>query len=228
MNPDWRKDYVRYRSFFLSMMSKYQERADIKAYLEILLSLGTVAIFTLFALRPTILTIAQLLKDIESKRQTLAIMDTKITNLAQAQSLYEQERSKIVLLESAIPKTSEPDIFSRQVEGLVGAHDINITSFTLEGGTILGSTIPKSTGTPAKDTLPEGAAETGFTLTGTTPIENYQKISSFLTDFEKLRRPVVINEIRITRGQEKDSQEIVLYLKGQLPYLSSQRNIGIN
>jgi hypothetical protein len=39
MNPGWRGNYFRYKSYFLNVMGQYRERADIKAYIEILLSL---------------------------------------------------------------------------------------------------------------------------------------------------------------------------------------------
>ena len=81
MNQSWRREYLRYKSYFLNVMGRYKERADVKVYLEILLSLATISVFAIFALRPTILTIAGLLKEIETKKETLAKMDEKISNL---------------------------------------------------------------------------------------------------------------------------------------------------
>src|SRR3972149_11044320 len=100
MNPGWRNNYLRYKSYFLNVVGSYRERADIRVYLEILLSLVTVSIFSIFALRPTLLTIAHLTREIQSKQQTLKTMEDKIGNLGQAQSLYDRERAKIALLES--------------------------------------------------------------------------------------------------------------------------------
>ena len=96
MRPtDWKKNYVRYRSYFLDIAGRYKERTDIRVYLEILLSLTTISIFSIFALRPTLLTIGGLIKDIEAKKATLVKMDEKMKNLSQAQNLYDQEREKI-------------------------------------------------------------------------------------------------------------------------------------
>lgn len=230
MNSDWRKDYIRYKSFFLHTMSQYRGRADLKAYLEILLSLVTISVFMVFALRPTILTIAQLLKDIEAKREVLAVMDAKVTNLSRAQSLYEQERNKIVLLENAVPKTSEPDVFARQIEGLVGAHAIDITSFTVNKSLILSKSPNTESGSANKDPLPEESLGAEFSVTGTVPITEYSSLSDFLTDFEKLRRPAYIDQVRISRisrGKEKDSKDIVLFIQGKLPYLLYSKNTEV-
>ena len=35
----WRKDYLRYRSYFLNIVSVYKQRRDLKAFLELILTL---------------------------------------------------------------------------------------------------------------------------------------------------------------------------------------------
>ncbi len=225
MNPNWRRDYARYRALFTTMMAQYKDRGDIKAYMEVLLSLITVSVFTLFALRPTLLTIAQLLKSIESKKQTIATMDKKIENIAQAQSVFNQERPKITVLESALPSGLEPDVFARQVEGLVGAHSITLVSMTLDKGTILGGRVPEkeSENISKEPALPDKVVGSTFTLTLNSPSSQYKNLSEFLKDFENLRRFTIIDEIRFTKGQQKDSEKIILFIRGKLPYLLSAR-----
>ena len=107
MYPGWRNNYLRYKTYFLNVLGRYRERADVRVYLEILLSLTAISIFSVFALRPTLLTIAELIKEIESKKLTLTQMEEKINNLSQAQTLFDRERGKIVLLDTS--KTSIPN-----------------------------------------------------------------------------------------------------------------------
>ena len=101
----WRKDYLRYRSYFLNIVGVYKQRKDLRMFLELLLTLVTVSFFAAFALRPTLLTIIELLKEIDTKEETLTKMSTKIQNLQQAQTLFLQEQSRISLLETTIPDT---------------------------------------------------------------------------------------------------------------------------
>ncbi len=224
MNSDWRKDYNRYRSYFSHVISQYKERSDLKAYLEMFLSLITISIFTIFALRPTLLTIAQLVKDIETKKETIVRMDKKIASLAQAQSQYESERAKIAVLESAVPKSGQPDIFARQIEGLVGSHQLSTVSFTVGKSTVFDTTT-NSEALPlpeqSSSSLPEGAEGTGFTLTTEIDLTNFLTLSEFLNDFEKLRMPFVLHEIRVTTGQALDTQgqKLLLFIRGETPYL---------
>jgi hypothetical protein len=57
----WRQGYSRYRAYFLNIYNLYKQRPDLRMFLEILLSLGAIAIFAAFAVRPTALTIVQLM-----------------------------------------------------------------------------------------------------------------------------------------------------------------------
>lgn len=223
MNGDWRKDYIHYRSVFQGLIANYQKRADLKAYLEVMLSLITISVFTLFALRPTIITIAQLIKDIDAKKATLVQIDKKISDLAQARSLYEAERSKITLLESAIPKAVQPDVFARQVEGLVGSRGVEMRSFAQNEGVIVGSmpAVPDGQQTQSSNQviLPEGALGSNFIITTSVTVDNYQAASLFLTDLEKIRMPAYFEEVRISNGKELENQKLIIFVRGQLPYL---------
>jgi hypothetical protein len=223
MNSDWRKDYIRYKSYFSHVVSQYKSRADLKAYLEMFLSLVTISVFTIFALRPTLLTIAQLVKDIETKKETVTRMDKKIATLSQARSQFDQEQVKIAVLESAIPKSGQPDIFSRQVEGLVGSHQLATISFTVGKSTIL-QTGPKAEAPPETTPLPEGAEGMSFTLNTEADLADFSKLSAFLADFEKLRMPLVLEEIQITSGQALDAQgaKLLLFIRGEAPYILYQ------
>lgn len=217
MNSDWRKDYIRYKSLFVGLVSHYKQRADLKAYLEMMLSLVTISVFTIFALRPTIITIAQLLKDIDAKKAVLAQIDTKIENLARAQSVYESERSKIAVLETSIPKIAQPDVFARQIEGLIGTHQVEVVSFNQTRSVLLGNTpLPATT---KEVPLPPETSSTSFTLSVSADVDNYQLVTGLLSDFEKLRIPSVLQEVRISKGKDKDEQKMILFMQGEIPYL---------
>ena len=99
----WRGQYLRYRDFFLNIWSVYRRRKDVMAFLEILFSLSTISIFSLLALRPTLLTIAQLVKDNQAKEASIAKMDDKIKNLGIAQGILSRDAANINLVESAVP-----------------------------------------------------------------------------------------------------------------------------
>jgi len=86
---NWREDYNRYQRLFWKNYNLFKEREDIRNYVELVLSLISIIIFAVFALRPTILTIIELNKEIKTKEETVKQMDTKIKNLQKAQKPYQ-------------------------------------------------------------------------------------------------------------------------------------------
>ncbi|OGM68579.1 hypothetical protein A2962_00740 [Candidatus Woesebacteria bacterium RIFCSPLOWO2_01_FULL_39_61] len=227
MNQSWRREYLRYKSYFLNVMGRYKERADVKVYLEILLSLATISVFAIFALRPTILTIAGLLKEIETKKETLAKMDEKISNLGRAQVLFDQEQQNVILLNSSIPPNPIPDVFARQIEGLSIRYSVPISKISLDKATILGlrATAPK---TDAKnmEPFPEGTNELPFSITFTVNIEEYQSLTNLISDLEKLRRPAKIDKLVMNTSREGENVLLSLAIEGRLPYYqNSQKEV---
>jgi hypothetical protein len=222
MIPSWRRSYIRYRTYFLNVIGRYRQRADIKAYLEILLSLATISIFALLALKPTLLTIAELMKEIESKKATLTTMNQKIQNISKAQTLYDQERPKIELLRVAIPKDPELDVFVRQVEGLLGKHQVALSTFSLGKTMILGEEVPKSTEPEETAPLPNNANELSFSLNTTVDITQYSYLLAFLADLEKLRKPVKIDSVNLASAETKEEKTMVLVVSGRVPFLKDK------
>lgn len=215
MGPAWRSNYVRYRRFFLTFFARYQDRADLRMFLEILLSLATISLFSLLALRPTLVTIAQLIKEIESKKQTVAVMEAKIKNLTTAQTLYDSEINKIRLLETSIPKNPSPDKFIRQVEGLSSRHSVGVLSISIAETTLVGR--DKSEQEQSVDgTVLGSEGEVTFTARTTA---DYQELYNFLTEFDKMRRPINIDSLSLTLSRTDQGILLVLSLNGTIPYM---------
>lgn len=226
MNPSWRKSYARHRLYFLDVLGRYKERAELRAYLEILLSLATISIFAVFAFRPTLLTIAGLIKDVETKQETLATMDKKIQDLSQAQNLYDQERRKILFLETAIPQSPNVDVFARQIEGLSGKHGVDISRLFVNKAMILGTRKDGSSDEKTKGSFPDGAGEVSFSVGASVSDDQYPLLAGFLSDLEILRRPIKIETLGFTLSTSKAGEQgmLIFVLKGKFPYFLGSDN----
>lgn len=216
MAPAWRNSYLRYKTYFLNISSQYSKREDVKAFIELLLSLATVSIFAVFALRPTLITIAQLFKEIEAKKAIVVQLDEKIKNLSLAQENYEAQKESVALLEIAIPANPNPDSFIKQLEGVVGRNAVEILSINLGQATLLGTPKKVSDLVTQNEPLPEGASGLSFTINASSA---YPTIASFLTDLEALRRPVKIGTVSINSSITELGRELILVVAGQTPYL---------
>ena len=211
----WRSNYLRYKTYFLNVVGHYQKRDDLKMFMEFMLSLATIAIFGIFAIRPTLLTIAELLKEIEGKKQTVSIMNEKIENLNQAQALYEEVKPDIDLLKIAIPKKGEPENLVRQFEGVVSQNPVSILSLSLGQVNILGESAP--IGVITTNELPEGAEGLAFTISSSS---DYPLLSSFVKSLEGLRRPYKLDALYINTALTLEGgKQLILVINAHSPYL---------
>jgi Tfp pilus assembly protein PilO len=216
MAPAWRNSYLRYKTYFLNISSQYSKREDVKMFLELLLSLATVSLFAVFAIRPTLITIAELFKEIQGKKTTVVQLDEKIKNLATAQTVYETKKDTISLLETAIPKEPKPDSFIRQVEGVIGQNTLKVLAINVEGATLLGTPKGEANVPEGSTLLPEGSNGLTFTLNVSS---SYPTLSSFLADLERLRRPVKIDSLGFNLTTSEAGRELNLVVSGRTPYL---------
>ncbi len=210
----WRKDYLRYKTHFLDIYNVYKQRKDLKMFLELLLTLVAVSFFAAFALKPTILTIIDLVREINKKEETVVKLDTKIQNLQQAQFLFTQESTRIKLLETAIPEKPGPDRFVRQIEGVTGGHPVNLLGVSINEMTLLGEEkIKKRTG--KVEELPGNAGGVSFS---TSIKGDYQNIIGFFSDLENMRRPIKTDSISLLSSTGEDGS-LILAISGRTPYL---------
>jgi len=173
-------------------------------FLEILLSLATISFFGIFAIRPTLLTISQLVVDIKSKKETIATMDTKIKNLESAQQILLEETSRLPLLNTSVFDMPRPEVAARQFEGLANKNAVKI----------LGLSFEKTTLKP----LPENSEAINLSVSAT---GSYQGLYSFLKDIENLRIPVQIDTVQIGASKGENETFLTLVISGRIPYLGN-------
>jgi hypothetical protein len=212
----WRKEYGRYREFFLNIVRLYKRNQDLRMFLEVLLSLVTISFFTFFALRPTLITITVLYKDIQTKEALVAQLDTKIQNIAAAQAIFTAEAQRIPLTNNSVPDLASPETFVRQIEGLAITNSVNLLGVSVGQVTLVGA--EKKTPTSATDIipLPEGAKSLTFSISVN---GDYPQLSRFLSELENLRRPIKIDNSGLSSAQTEEGSQLVLLVSGRAPYL---------
>ncbi len=215
----WRKEYLRYKEFFLNVLALYQKKREIRMFLEILLSSLTVVFFGLFALRPTLLTIAELYKQVRSKEETVQKLDQKISSLALLQTIFASQGQKISLVNQVAPLPPSPETFVRQLEGVANKNNTKIL------GISVGEVVLKGAATVKRESLelyplPEGAKGLSFSLSANS---DYLSLVGFLNDLEKLRRPIKIDNLAFNSSLVGEKKVLVLVLSGRVPYLGSEK-----
>ena len=224
MAATWKKNYSKYRSFVVSNLSHYKQRSDLKAYLELFLSLATIVIFSTFALRPTLLTIAKLIKEIEVGKTTIETMSTKISNLRKVQNLYSQEKENIDILNSALPENPKPNVFVRHVEGISEKASVTTSSMSL-GEIGLLSPAGKKKSINNSGVFPEGVKSFNFNISLSS---GYTQLFDFLTLLENIRRPVSIASVVLQPTKKEVAGSVNININGSVPFVPDGNLINLD
>lgn len=186
-------------------------------FLEIILTFSTITLLSIFALKPTLLTIASLVKEIDSKEELVLTMDKKINDLETAQEVMFQNAIKIAELNSALPSTPAVDTLSGQVEGLSASTTLPIDSFGVDETSLKGNSDPKTR--EKDDVLPEGSDSLNVSLRTSGTFEN---LISFLEKIEQMRRPIIAESVNMAQSQSTEAgANLVLIISGKVPFVSN-------
>ena len=194
MAVGWKKDYLRYKDFFLNVLRLYKSKPNFKIYLELILSLSAMVIFSIFAIRPTIITIIGLNKEIRGKEETVVKLKQKIKNLQTASMTLQAEANRLPLIIQAVPNLASPEVFVKQIENIASQNGVIIL---------------KLSASEEINELPFSISVTG----------HYASLSSFLKSVENLRRPVKFDSFAIISSVADLEKVLTLTITGKLPYL---------
>lgn len=209
----WQTEYRQYRRYFVNVKALYKKK-EVIVYTGLTLTLLAIAFFGVFALKPTLTTIATLLKEIETQKTTSQKLQTKINALSQAQVNYSLASNNIKLVDEALPNEPNLSQIIFQIEILTQKEGVAIRSLSFEPVALLGEL-------PQKTKEKKGALESqeiGFSL-GLTG--NYENLKSFITSLENLRRSVKVETFTFTGRKTEEGEPVIsLSLSGKIYYLT--------
>lgn len=221
---NYREEYSRYNRYYTQLKLIYEQKPEVRASLELLLTLLTVSFFIVFAIRPTANTIASLLSNINSQNDVKTQLDGKIKALSQARQNWTQEQNRIGLIDEAIPTGSAPELYLRQIEGLTATHNTALVSYAVEQTTLYGQK-PKivqelESENPNKDASGLARTRIAFTISG-----QFNDLASLMNDMANLRKVIQIDTLTIAPKDTSSSRsnELLLKVTGYTPYFDTNK-----
>lgn len=197
-------NFHRYQRYFVNIGRLYKIK-KVRVYTEIVLSLLAISFFLAFAIKPTLITIAELVKTINDQKMITDQLQNKINALALAQSEYNLVSSDLYLVDEALPKNS-------QISGLA----IQIEALAQQAGIVLGSV--RFDPIPLKENRSPKKTEIAFNLTAS---GDFQNLKSFLRLLNSLRRVIQVETFSFKiKGAE--SEALLLGLGGKAYYLGGE------
>ena len=215
MKQGWRGQYYRYRGYFLDILNLYKKRSDLRAFVEVILSLSTITIFLVFALKPTALTIISLVKEIKGKQIMISGLNQKISDLSKAQTLFAQNQDSIPNIDIAVETKPEPDTVSKQIIGLSAKNSVNILGLSIGQVTLIGKPVLVNAVSGSKP-LPGNAQEMSVSIN----IQgDYLNMLSFISDLENLRIASKIDLVGFNSSELNGVKVINLLVSARVPFL---------
>ncbi|MDP3998441.1 MAG: type 4a pilus biogenesis protein PilO [bacterium] len=211
MNLNTRLSNRRYFRYFVDLRTLYKKK-EIVVYTSLILSLFTITFFGLFALRPTLVTVAGLIKETQEKGAINKKLQSKIDNLTQAQQNYSKLGASVEILNQAFPKEPELSSLIYQIEILAQKTNIQLLSlnFTPVDLVAADSQEKKSKKTDS------GFNEVNFDLTAK---GDFASLKNFLLSLDTLRRIVLVDSFTINQSKMDDRQGMGLSINGKAFYL---------
>lgn len=214
---NYREQYARYKRYFASLADVYGKKPVVRTSVELLLTLLTISFFAVFAIRPTVLTIAQLFVDVKQQQQIKKQLQEKVQNIKTAQDLAFREAKSLSLLDQALPRGPKPDQLLRQIEGLATSHGVVLESLSIGKLALLGSTDPAKV--PGGEKF--SSFEVSFLVLG-----SYNDTHAFLRELEEIRRIVNITSISYRPSVEENEAGIIILAAGaQVPYYPDKKEV---
>jgi len=200
---DYRTEYHRYRKYYVNLRQFYQKPVA-KVSFFVLLSFVTVIFFSVFAIRPTVTTIGELVREIEDKQTIYEQLQQKRQALANLQGVMQTNRADVELVNAVLPNTANLGRLMQEIEYLSQKQRVQLLAVSF---------VP--TKTKGEKGKTENVTETGFSLTVG---GSFVDLSAFMKALEQLDRILIVEKADLQSGatsQRLRGVEAVVNISGQ-------------
>lgn len=175
-----------------STIIRFYNQPVAKVSLELFLSIGAVIFFAIFAIRPTILTMSDLIKEIEDKRKLDTQLAQKVASLSSVQTEYLNLQSRLGVLDVAIPSTPNLEEVLKILEKVASDQKLVISSIQV-------NEIPnqEDAEVPFEQKVRQNLT-ININVTG-----DYQTIRNFVEQLRNSQRAFIVEKISFTVSEER-------------------------
>jgi Tfp pilus assembly protein PilO len=178
------------------------QKPEIRVSVEIILSVFASLFLIMTAIRPTLVTVAELKKKIEDQSLVEKKLDTKIKSLIQARKQLDEYGDNLPLFEKAVPEGYTYGNLGKEIEILAVEEGVGIESLVFS-----------AVAAPDDEKKDSGLKDftVRFSVTG-----SEFAIMGFLEKVENLDRVLLVSMVEITKVKERDVIEERLRTSGEI------------
>lgn len=113
-------------------LNQFYQKPIAKVSLELFLSIGLILFLSIFAIKPTLVTMSDLIKEIEDKQELNEDLTNKVAALNSAQAIYNANSERLYVLDQAVP--SQPEVIRnlKILEKLATESKVVITGVSMQ------------------------------------------------------------------------------------------------
>ncbi|NCN83215.1 MAG: type 4a pilus biogenesis protein PilO [Candidatus Pacebacteria bacterium] len=186
-------------------LTSFYNNPVARVSLEVFLSLGLVIFLGLFAVQPTLITMSNLIQEIEEKRELSQQLTQKVAALSTAQSELAALQPQLALLEEAVPSEANVVKILKIIEKLATENKVIITTASLPQ-------VPEpSASSSAEQTQQDLAVQ--VVVTG-----DYPAIRQFAESISASRRILHIESINFVLNDKRGTKSLSASLQLSAPY----------
>lgn len=198
------------------------QKPEIKASTEVILSVFASLFLVLMAIRPTLVTVAELKKKIEDQTLVETKLDTKIKKLIQARRQLDENEDLLPLLERTVPEGYTYANLAKKIEIVAVETGVEIESLVFSSVVVSSddeSTDKKDSGqgrmTKNREWVNGKSTVKEFTVHFSVVADELYVVD-FLKKIENLDRVLTISTIDITKVREREGLVGKLRASGEI------------
>jgi len=195
-------------------LSRYYRKSSTKMSLSVVLSVIIVAFFLLVAIRPTLIIITKLNREVKESEKTLIQLQAKAEALDQASHVWETIQLALPYVKTSIPTMGvEYNKLSKSIEVIAVESGVSITGLTIGKTLLFSQTLDVFTGKN------QDVVTTPFTIR---VVGGFPQTLKFLESTLSMDRLIEVTSVTINREVEGDNSTVVgLALSGKVQYLAN-------
>jgi Tfp pilus assembly protein PilO len=186
----------KYREYLKILPNMQQEHA--RSVVTLILTFAALSFFGIFAINPTLSTIADLKKQLSDDMQTDQQLQTKITNLSALQQQYDQMGPNLTNILSAVPQNADAPLLTAQIAALTQKHNLKITDYRVDEVELA--------------SLPTLTTSQSFVFTLEARGE-YKDMVPFATELNNLSRIITVETMEVNR--DSNTGNLTLTIRGR-------------
>jgi len=204
MDINSKNEFPRYRRYFTDL-GRLSQRLPIRSFGWLSFTILVITFFALAAIKPTLVTIAQLNKEIEDKTEANQKLQQKISSIVAAQKTYTKNINLLPLLDEVLPEKNEFPQVAIFLEELASSSGVELRSLGFEK-----VFTKKTVSAENKDVnLSSMPLNISLGVAG-----EYSNLKEFLKGLESSRRVIKVESTSFSQSKKAEDWELSLQFTG--------------